>query len=120
MTVLEKTEKLKTYLEILLETFETTKPPEDPKDQEFFANVKQETEIIYTLLDEWHQEILEFMKQKKVQIYPHQLVATVENYEQIIVHSYYRDMRRRKYMEFYHSCNYIFNQVLQDLTQEIE
>lgn len=115
MSLKEQTEQLKKHLDLLKGKFEENDPPEHISDKKFFLKMKEETAPIYQLLEEWEKEALEFIKNKHVRIYPHQINATKENVELILLHSYYVDIRKRIYMEYYKSSHYIFDQILSEI-----
>jgi len=110
-----QTELLKHHLEQLKEMFEANEPPENVSDKHFFLKMKESTSPIYDLLEEWEEQALEFVKTRNVNVHPHQVTSTRENVELLILHSYYVDARRKRYMELNHSSNYIFDLLLQDL-----
>lgn len=110
-----QTELLKEHLDQLKEKYEANQPPESMSDKHFFLQMKENTQPIYDLLEEWEQTALAFVKQRKVNVHPHQIVSTKENMELLILHSYYVDARRKRYMELNHSSHYIFDQLLRDL-----
>lgn len=110
-----QTELLKGHLDQLKEMYEANEPPESMNDKHFFLHMKESTQPIYDLLEEWEEEALAFVKKRKVNVHPHQIASTRENMELLILHSYYVDARRKRYMELNHSCHYIFDQLLKDL-----
>lgn len=110
-----QTEQLKQYLDILKEKFEENKPPKHISDKEFFLKMKEETSPIYDLLEEWEDAALAFVKNRQINVHPHQIISTKENMELILLHSYYIDVRRRKYMEINQSSHYIFDQILREI-----
>lgn len=110
----EVTKQLSKYLDQLRQIFLENEPPEHFSDRAFFTKMKTETTPIYQLLDEWEQLAMASVKNREVPIHPQQIQATKENFELIILHSYYIDIRKRRYMELYQSIQYIFEQILQD------
>ena|SRR5690625_2831051 len=110
-----QTKQLKKHLDILKEKFEENNPPKHISDKEFFLNMKEETAPIYELLDNWEEKALAFVKNKHVNVHPHQIISTKENIELILLHSYYIDARKRRYMELNQSSHYIFDQILSEL-----
>lgn len=112
-----QTELLKHHLEQLKEIYEANEPPENVSDKHFFLKMKESTGPIYDLLEEWEKQALALVKTRKVNVHPHQITSTRENMELLILHSYYVDARRKRYMELNHSSHYIFDQLLQDLKQ---
>ncbi len=117
MNLLEQTEKLQQYLIRLKDKFEYSDPPENKKDREFFLQVKQETEPVYELLNQWEQSALEAVKNREVQVHPHQVTSTRENMELMLMHSYYIDARRKRYMELNNSIHYVLDQIQRELSQ---
>lgn len=111
----QQTKKLKHYLHSLKEKFENNQPPKSVNDMEFFLKMKKETAPIYDLLEKWEDTTLHLIKKRKLNVHPHQIKSTKENMELLILHSYYVDARRRRYMELNHSCIYIFDQLLHEL-----
>lgn len=116
MKVLRRqTEQLKKYIDQLKERYELNDPPKDIRDKSFFLTMKDETEEFYKLLETWKDHALEIIKNRKINVHPHQIISTTENIELLILHSYYIDARRKRYMELNKSCHYIFDQILRGI-----
>ncbi|MGM8365377.1 DUF1798 family protein [Virgibacillus sp. W0181] len=118
MSELKKmTEQLQVELEQLKLRYEKGEKPESKNDKQFFLAMKEKTTPIYNLLEEWESAALQATKQRIIKVHPQQINSTKENVEMIILHSYYVDERRKRYMELNHSCSYIFNQLLNELRE---
>lgn len=117
MNLTEKTEKLKEELIRLKNRYENTPPPENRRDREFFEMVKKETSSAYSLLEIWEEEALQIVKERKANVHPQQVVSTKENMELLLMHSYFIDARKNRYMELYRSSLYVFDQLLDDLNK---
>lgn len=115
MDIKEQTIDLKRHLQLLKDNYENNDPPENKKDIAFFNNVKSETEPVYAMLATWETDALEIVKLRKVNVHPHQITSTRENMELLLMHSYYIDVKRKRYMELNHSVLYIFDLLLRDL-----
>src|SRR5690625_5028694 len=115
MDLIYQTKQLKYHLDELKCMFENNEPPESLNDKQFFLKMKEKTSPIYDLLEEWEQGALQVIKERKVNIHPHQVVSTRENVELLLMHSFYIDARRKRYMELNYSSHYIFDQLLKDL-----
>lgn len=115
MELIEQTEQLKQHLDMLKDRYEQNEPPESMSDKQFFLKMKAETAQIYLLLEEWKEAALQFVQDRKVNVHPHQIISTTENIELLILHSYYVDARRKRYMELNHSSHYIFDQFINEL-----
>lgn len=114
MKLVKITNKLIKDLHFLKDHFFKTIEMED--EQAFFAYVKGETDSIFEHLHEWEAETLQYIKNNKSAVHLKQVIATKENIELLIIHSFYKDMRKRRFMEYYNSSLYVLN----DLRSEIE
>lgn|SRR5690625_2764121 len=112
----DMTEQIKQHLDQLLHRFETSDPPESFSDKPFFLKMKEQTAPIYDLLEQWEKLALKLIKERTITVHPHQITATKENIQLILLHSYYIDTRRRRYMELHQSSHYICDQIIRDLT----
>lgn len=118
MKLMQQTEMLKQYLDELKERYEANDPPKTVNDTTFFLEMKVATEPIYSLLEKWETTALDIIKNQQITVHPHQIASTRENMELIILHSYYVDARRKRYMELNHSSHFIFDQLLRALSTE--
>jgi hypothetical protein len=116
MLLKNQTEQLKQYLTNLLDIYEANEPPTDRRDKPFFLKVKEDTLPIYNLLGTWEENALNIIRERKVDVHPHQITSTKENMELLLMHSYYIDVKRKRYMELHNSIHYIFDQLLRELT----
>lgn len=116
MDLQKQTEQLKEYLINLKHKFESNDPPEDRRDKTFFLKTKEETLPIYQLLETWEEAALKIIKERKINVHPQQVTSTKENMELLLMHSYYIDVKRKRYMELYNSILYIFDQLLRELS----
>lgn len=115
MNIKEQTIELKRQLALLKDNYEKNDPPENKKSMDLFMDVKRKTEPVYAMLETWETDALEIVKQRKVNVHPHQITSTRENMELLLMHSYYIDAKRKRYMELNHSVLYIFDQLLREL-----
>lgn len=110
--VFELTKQLKQTIDSLHDLFFREGEPPSINDKAFFLQMKEETSPMYQLLATWEEVALAEVKARNIQVHPHQVNSTVENIELLILHSYYKDIRKRKYMEYYVSSHYVCNQLL--------
>ncbi|WP_041450128.1 YppE family protein [Amphibacillus xylanus] len=85
--------------------------PEDPRDSDFFQMVKAETEPYFNLVAKWEELALDAVKSRKVIVHPQQIEATRENFELILLHSYYIDEKPKKFMELVQAIDYVCQQI---------
>lgn len=109
MELKQLTEKLRKHLDTLQAHFESHEAPTDLKDKEFFLEVKRKTTPYYQMIEKWEEQTLDFVKNQKVNLHPHQVVSTAENMGLLLMHSYYIDVKRKRYMELNLSVHYIFD-----------
>ncbi|HEY4602481.1 MAG TPA: DUF1798 family protein [Cerasibacillus sp.] len=102
---------LKEKLNELCEIYHKGEPPENRRDTQFFSYVKEETAPIFSLLDEWEQACLNAFENKSINVFPGQIQSTKENMELVIMHSYYIDIRKKRYMSYIQSIEYVFDQI---------
>lgn len=107
-----KTERLKEELILLKERFLTNEKPENKRDYEFFSYVKDKTTPIFLLIDEWEQSANELIQKREISIHPQQVASTKDNFELLLLHSYYIDVKKKRYMELYQAIQYVFDLAL--------
>src|SRR5699024_1512269 len=110
------TQQLKQHLNKLKERYNHIEPPKNRRDKDFFELVKRETTPVYSLLEEWEEMALEKVKEREINVHPQQVTRTRENMELVLMHSYYIDARRKRYMELSQSVLYIFDQIISELS----
>ncbi|UJL48064.1 DUF1798 family protein [Virgibacillus sp. NKC19-16] len=115
MELKEQTEALKIQLNRLNDKYENNAPPENKKDRQLFQKVKEETLPIYELLSTWEEDALKLIKERKINVHPQQITSTRENMELLLMHSYYIDVKRKRFMELNNSIHYIFDQLLREI-----
>jgi len=110
----EKTLLLKQHINSLKKKFLLNEPPESINDHDFFNEMKEETKPIFNLLEQWEVDVQSYLKNYQSKVYPHQIEATKENIKLLILHSYYIDIRKRFYMEYYQSIIYVLDSLLSE------
>lgn len=108
------TEKLLEEVNQCQDRFLSGEKPE--KNREFFNAIRKEADETFNLLDGWVKQATVLVEQKEIKVlHLQQIEATKENVESLVLHSYYKDTRKRRFIEIYKSCYYIFAQVLKEL-----
>lgn len=114
MTLIEITKQLINHIHFLKDQFFVKQLEQD--EREYFAQVKKETEPIFSLLKNWEEKSLQYVKQTKSVVHFKQINATKENIELMIIHAYFKDMRKRRFMEYYNSSLYVLQQLEGELS----
>ncbi|QGH37003.1 DUF1798 family protein [Gracilibacillus salitolerans] len=115
MLLLTYIEELEKKLGRLKEYYLTHERPENKRDPQFFAFVKENTEPVFETIDQWYEEALNFVKNRNVNVHPQQVESTAENIKLLLLHSYYVDVRRKRYMELHQSVMYVFDLLKNDM-----
>ena len=105
--LLQLTNQLQQASQCLRERFLNNQPPENIKDRNFFEMVKKETEPLFELIEKWEEEALATIKKRELLLHPQQIESTRENFELIIMHSYYIDVKSKRYMELQQAIDYV-------------
>ncbi|ENH97307.1 hypothetical protein J416_04793 [Gracilibacillus halophilus YIM-C55.5] len=115
MSLQNQTNELRSSLEKLRQHYITHDKPENKKDPDFFQYVKEETTPLFEHIDQWQKEAEKFVQHREVNVHPQQVEDTAENVKLLLLHSYYIDVRRKRYMELYHSVLYVFQLIENDI-----
>lgn len=88
---------------------------EPDHSQEFFDFVKENTKEQFNHLDAWLEAIEAYLEDGNKIIHEEMIDSTADNMKALIMHSYYKDVRKRRYMEIKRSCLYVFQAVLKGI-----
>lgn len=93
-----------------------TKQIEPSSDKHaFFYEVKEQTTPIFAAVDEWEKIINEAIKDQSLKLHPSLVAQTKENFELIIMHSYYHDVDEKRYQELIKSIDYVLDIIEQEM-----
>lgn len=96
---------------------QTIKPENTPL---FFEYVREHTEDVFEQLGKWESLLMTYVNNNRPIIAETMIASTKDNMNALIMHSYYKDVRRRRYMEIKRSCIYVFQAVLKEIVNEDE
>src|SRR5699024_2651346 len=97
-----KTKKLIHALDLLEDKYRSETDVD--RSRSYFNNIKPEVETYLNFLEEWGELAHQLSEQGLLTIFPQQIDATIDNMRALIMHSYYKDVRKRRYMEMKQSC----------------
>lgn len=108
--------KVKEELDQLKDLYIQSEKPADRKDRELFEKVKVESKPLFELNEKWANlaEQYTYSVENSI-VYPLQINNTKENFELVILHSYYIDVPKKRYMELYNSIHYVLDQLLDSI-----
>lgn len=115
LELISLTKKLKSELSLLQEKFESTESQNIKRNREFFEYVKNDSELLFELIEKWSEQTTSLIENNNISVYQDQVNATKENFEMIILHSYYADIRKRRYVEMNKSCLYVFDRLIKEI-----
>lgn len=84
----------------------------------FFNFVKTDSDNIFATLKKWQQAVKNGIAIGELSTPVQVIDSTVDNMSTLIMHSYYKDVRRRRYIEIKKSCMYVFHLILKELDNE--
>src|SRR5699024_3859619 len=103
-----KTKKLIHALDLLEEKYRSETDVD--RSRTYFNKIKPEAETYLKLLEEWGELAHPLSTKGLLAIFPQQIDATIDHMRVLIMRSYYKDVRKRSYMEMKQSCYYVFTQ----------
>ncbi|KAB8138507.1 DUF1798 family protein [Gracilibacillus oryzae] len=118
MQLLEQTIQLEQVLVKLKDHYLTNERPENKRDPVFFQFVKEQTSPVFEQIDHWYKNALQFIQNREVKVHPQQLQSTEDNLKILLLHSYYIDVRKRRYMDLYQSIQYVLDSLKQDIKNQ--
>ncbi|WP_017472165.1 DUF1798 family protein [Amphibacillus jilinensis] len=102
----------------LKQRYLTNDKPDNKKDRDFFNMVKNETEPLFELIGKWEELALKAVKDREIAVHPQQVQSTRENFELIILHSYYIDIKQKRYMELHQAIDYVCQMIIDTLAKK--
>ena len=119
INLIEKTEKL---LSVCKECFERlTYMRELDREPDFFIEVKPYADKYHTLLDEWTEEVSQFIKTAKPKyVHPIQIETLNDSMKQFIVQSFYQKTGKKRFILSINSAEYTLKTILDALHLEQE
>ncbi|GAB2574817.1 DUF1798 family protein [Gracilibacillus alcaliphilus] len=115
MKLVTYTNTIEKALAQLKQQYLTHKRPDNRRDPQFFELVKKETDPLFELVDKWYIEATNFVKNRDVRIHPQQIASTEENIKLLLLHSFYIDTPKSRYMELYQSVLYVFSLIKKEV-----
>jgi|SRR5690625_2539999 len=115
--VLQLTNQLITYVNDLERVFHDSSL-EPSHTKQYFTFVKKETEQLFSILKKWEQIVDELITAGYLTFPVSMLQATKQNITALIMNSYYKDVRRRKYKEINRSVIYALHSLVREINDE--
>ncbi|MEC2075875.1 DUF1798 family protein [Metabacillus fastidiosus] len=85
------------------------------EDVLFFEQVKPEFEAITEVARKWKEEAINWVKEKKPKyIHELQIDSTIQNIEQIILQSFYKDTNKQRFTNLHHSVQYVLDSIISE------
>lgn len=117
MHLIEGTEQLLTVCRECLERHTVMR--EQNREPDFFEEVKPYADRTHALLDEWTNNILEWIKvAKPLYVHPHQIDSMNDSMKQFIVQSFYPKTGKKRFVLSIHSAEYTLKTILDALRKE--
>lgn len=108
--------ELKKTIDNLKELYLQSDKPADKKDRELFEKVKRETTSLFELNNRCAELAEEYVRNSdQNKVFPLQIQNTKDNTELVILHSYYIDVPKKRYMELHNSIHYVLDQLIMSI-----
>lgn len=91
----------------------------DTNTEQYFSYVKSELNDKFLLLEDWYRLTHEKIKNGQLNVPETMLESTKDNMEQLMLHSYYFDVRIRRYNEIKKSCLYVYHTILDEINDKL-
>lgn len=91
------------------------------REPDFFIEVKPYADRYHTMLDEWTEEVSEFIKTAKPKyVHPIQIESLNDSMKQFIVQSFYQKTGKKRFVLSINSAEYTLKTILEALDAEKE
>ncbi|MBM7703315.1 YppE family protein [Metabacillus iocasae] len=111
LTVIELTEKLFTYNEEALTRLINVHETEAEAD--FYNEVKPYVDAFFKELDRWEEATKKWIQQAKPQyIHVNQITSTTENLHNVVLQSFYKETREKRFKQMYQANKYVLESIL--------
>ncbi|WP_343782660.1 DUF1798 family protein [Alkalibacillus silvisoli] len=87
----------------------------DRKNYDDFNYIKHETLPQFEKIEKWEEDANTVVHM--IALFPNQIKNTKDNLEIMILHSYFHDVRKKRFMELYQSVMYNLDLILNDEKQ---
>lgn len=109
-------------LELLQESkqrFESFQEKPEKTESYFYDQVKPNFEMMKDKLNVWEQLALEWIQKKKPKyIHPSQIESAMENVEQVVLQSFYKDINKQRFTNLHHSVEYLLNNIMDEIEEK--
>jgi len=109
-------------LELLQESkqrFESFQEKPEKTEAYFYDQVKPNFEMMKDKSNVWEQLALEWIKEKKPKyIHPSQIESAMENVEQVVLQSFYKDINKQRFNNLHHSVEYLLNNIMDEIEEK--
>ncbi|MGM8213939.1 DUF1798 family protein [Bacillaceae bacterium W0354] len=84
----------------------------DRKNYDDFYQMKNETKELFDKIDLWDE--MANKNVHRIPLFPNQIKNTVDNLEIMVLHSYFHDVRKKRFIELHQSVLYNLDLILND------
>ncbi|MFC0271646.1 DUF1798 family protein [Metabacillus herbersteinensis] len=89
------------------------------EDVSFFDEVKPTFELIMDLASEWKVQADRWIRENKPKyIHPSQIDATIKNFEQVVLQSYYKNTNVQRFKNMHHSNQYVIESIVSGINKK--
>ncbi len=99
--------------------FESLHEKPEKTEAYFFEHVKPNFELIMGKTNGWEPLALEWVKEEKPKYIHHsQIESTMENIEQVVLQSFYKDINKQRFHNLHNSVEYLLNCIIDGIEEK--
>lgn len=103
-------------LEDCKQRFESIKQKPEKTEELFYQDVKPTFELILNKVEIWKPLAEDWVKVNKPKyIHSAQIESTIDNIEQIVLQSFYKDINKQRFHNLYNSVEYVMSSILNEI-----
>ncbi|WP_216774170.1 YppE family protein [Metabacillus halosaccharovorans] len=85
----------------------------------FYEQVKPTFELVKHTANAWEQHALDWIKMEKPKyIHQTQIESAMENIEQVVLQSFYKDVNKQRFHNLHHSVEYVLNTIMDEIEKK--
>ncbi|RPF55803.1 DUF1798 family protein [Aquisalibacillus elongatus] len=88
----------------------------DRKIYDDFNQMKEEANPVFDKIERWETDANELVH--KLPLFPNQIKNTKDNLEIMVLHSYFNDVRKKRFVELYQSVKYNLDIIMDEFKTE--
>jgi len=117
--LLISSQQLLQHLEECKKRFEQLNEKPEKTEEYFYDDVKPYFELVMNKANEWKPLAVKWVSEYKPKyIHLTQIDSAMENIEQVVLQSFYKDVNKQRFHNLHHSVEYILNGMIEQMDRK--